>query len=139
MKCLAPGRQNPAGRNENSLVLLYESRECTAFFGGDIGTAEEALLLEQGLPEVDIYKASHHGSDTSNGKEALKALQPEIAVISCSLKNSYGHPGRGALKRLREASGRIYETRYLGQIKITGVHLEEEVGSVLKYRYEDDR
>ena len=139
-KCISPKETDFAeDRNANSLVLLYESRECRAFFGGDIAIAqEEALLAEQKLQKVDIYKASHHGSDTSNGEAVLAALKPEIAVISCSLRNSYGHPGKEASKRLREVTGRIYETRYLGQIKITGIHLEEEVSGMLKCSYEDD-
>lgn len=126
-------------RNANSLVLLYESRECSGFFGGDIGTEqEEALAVGKKLPEVDFYKASHHGSDTSNGRVILTALKPKIAVISCSLYNSYGHPGRAAAERIKEMADRVYETRFAGQIKITGVHLEEQVSGMLKYSYEDD-
>lgn len=139
-KCISvKGTWAKEDRNANSLVFLYESEECRAFFGGDIASGqEEALLAGRKLPEVDFYKASHHGSDFSNSKAVLDVLKPEIAVISCSLYNSYGHPGKEALKRLEETAGRIYQTRYLGQIKITGVHLEEEVSGMLKCRYEDD-
>ena len=57
--------------------------ECRAFFGGDIGKGqEEALAAQGGLSQIDVYKASHHGSDTSNGDRLLQALKPDIAVIS---------------------------------------------------------
>ena len=37
-----------------------------------------------------------------------------------------------------EVDARIYETRFAGQIKITGTHLEEDVISMLKSSYEND-
>lgn len=145
IQCLSPGKSlNQADRNENSLAILYQSDICTGFFAGDIGEETEKKILEHAsesgkLLKADLYKASHHGSDNSNCKALLEALSPKIAVISCGLKNSYGHPGKGTMKRLSETNARIYETRYLGQIKITGVHLETEVTSVLECTDENNR
>ncbi len=108
-----------AGRNGASLILLYESVECRAFFGGDIGKGqEEALAAQGGLSQIDVYKASHHGSDTSNGDRLLQALKPDIAVISCGLYNAYGHPGKEAVGNMERAGAEVYETRYGGQVKI---------------------
>ncbi len=53
-------------------------------------------------------------------------------MISCSMRNRYGHPGTHALRRLEEACGRIYETRTMGQIKIRGRNLEVTGMSVLE-------
>ncbi len=69
----------------------------------------------------------------------LNAIAPRITVISCSLHNRYGHPGRGTMERLRETDSSIYETRYLGQIKIDRMYLEGRVWSVLKSEYEENR
>ena len=126
-------------RNAASLVLLYESASCTAFFGGDMGIQQEKeLISSQKLQKVDVYKASHHGSAASNSRELLARIRPDIAVISCALKNNYGHPAKEALEHLEEVGARIYETRFAGQIKITGTHLEEDVISMLKSSYEND-
>lgn len=126
-------------RNAASLVLLYESASCTAFFGGDMGIQQEKeLISSQKLQKVDVYKASHHGSAASNSREFLARIRPDIAVISCALKNNYGHPAKEALEHLEEVGARIYETRSAGQIKITGTHLEEDVISMLKSSYEND-
>lgn len=89
-------------------------------------------MQKRKLSGAEIYKASHHGSNSSNSRELLEVLRPEIAVVSCSLHNRYGHPGKEASKRLGECCARIYETRTCGQIKIKGVHLEDEVVSMLE-------
>lgn len=132
--CLAPKQQSQgADRNENSMALLLQHPDCVGFFGGDMGEKEEQKLVREiELPKTDVYKASHHGSDASNGREILNVLQPEIAVISCSMKNRYGHPGKGTIERLEETGSCIYETRYLGQIKILGENLEVKGFSVLE-------
>ena len=115
------------------MALLLQHPDCVGFFGGDMGEKEEQKLVREiELPKTDVYKASHHGSDASNGREILNVLQPEIAVISCSMKNRYGHPGKGTIERLEETGSCIYETRYLGQIKILGENLEVKGFSVLE-------
>lgn len=140
IQCLAPkAGAGTKDRNANSLVLFYKDSVCSAFLAGDIGEEQERALLQNiRLPQADIYKASHHGSNTSNCMELLQTLKPDIAVISCALQNRYGHPGDAALKRLRMTGGRIYETRYMGQIKITDVHLDDGVETMLKYTYENN-
>lgn len=105
-------------RNENSLALLVSCGGFSGFFAGDAGELAERELVENGgLKEVDVYKASHHGSNTSNGDAILKKLRPKLTVISCGMKNRYGHPGADALDRMERAGSRIYETRHRGQVK----------------------
>lgn len=119
-------------RNALSLALLLESDALRAFFAGDIGELQEKeLAREWNLPNVDLYKASHHGSDYSGCRELLCRIKPKITVISCGLKNSYGHPGKKAVERILETGSSIYETRFSGQIKIRGVRLEVEEFLVL--------
>ena len=114
------------------MALLLESDALRAFFAGDIGELQEKeLAREWNLPNVDLYKASHHGSDYSGCRELLCRIKPKITVISCGLKNSYGHPGKKAVERILETGSSIYETRFSGQIKIRGVRLEVEEFLVL--------
>ena len=40
----------------------------------------------------DVLKLGHHGSSTSTDEEVLRLTSPEVAVASCGLDNSYGHP-----------------------------------------------
>ena len=111
-------------RNASSLSVLLEHGEFTGVFTGDIGVRQEQELLESGhlarygAEEVDFYKAAHHGSDGSNSQKFLERLSPEITVISCGKKNSYGHPGREAVKRIWETGGNLFFTMEQGQICI---------------------
>lgn len=88
-------------RNGQSLALIYENgKGFEAFFGGDLGVNEENILIKEGrLKAVDMYKASHHGSDGSNSVEILKILEPKFAVISAGKNNRYDHPGKETIKR----------------------------------------
>lgn len=138
IRCLFPEiADTREDRNEKSMVLLYESREFCGLFTGDLPAEQEKILLTQcKLPEVDFYKAAHHGSKYSNSEELLQAIKPEITVISCSLYNRYGHPGKETINRLKEVETQIYETRYQGQITITekpyGNALEAEVSTMIE-------
>lgn len=120
IQCLAPADfSSMQDRNAASLVLLYESASFRAFFGGDMGEVQEKeLALENELPMVDVYKAAHHGSNTSNSMELLQEIEPECAVISCGAGNSYGHPHRETLERLKEAGCEVFRTDQIGEIHI---------------------
>ena len=111
---------NLSDKNENSLVLWYEEDGFTAIFPGDIGSEREAEItdfLETG--DVDFYKAAHHGSKYSNSEAFLKLLSPKITAISCAEKNSYGHPAREAVERIKQTGSAVFYTMEAGQIKVT--------------------
>ena len=102
-----------------------------AIFTGDISTEVEKQLVDSGkLQEVWLYKAAHHGSKYSNSLEILKRLLPEVAVISCSENNVYGHPAPEAIERMREVNAKIFYTMYSGQITI-----REYKGNIQKIQY----
>ncbi len=134
IKCLAPGSyKGEKDRNGSSLVLYFEHEKMTGFFGGDIGKEQEMELVWEGnLKEVDLYKASHHGSAFSCSRAFLDCIRPKVTVISCSMKNRYGHPAKETIERLFAAGSRIYETRSMGQIKIRDIRLEAEGFRVLE-------
>ncbi len=119
---LSPGEESRADRNAASLSVLLEYREFRGIFTGDIGEEQERKLLGEGVfepyGEVDFYKAAHHGSDHSNSREFLEAVSPRMTVISCAKKNSYGHPGREALKRMYAVGSHVFFTMDQGQIRV---------------------
>lgn len=53
-------------------------------FTGDLEEDGEAdLITKNNLPEVDVYKAGHHGSKTSSSAEFLAVIKPKIVCVCC--------------------------------------------------------
>lgn len=133
MTCIFPGQNDVAGdSNGNSLVLLYEEGDFQALFTGDTTEKqEEKMLAAKKTPQVELYKAAHHGSDSSNTEAWLSYLTPQVSVISCGEKNRYGHPAEKAVSHMEEAGSHVYVTKDTGEIMVTVAGKEMEVR---KYR-----
>lgn len=60
-------------------------------FTGDLEyTGEESLLKYNTLPEVELYKAGHHGSKTSSSENLLKVIKPKhVCVCACAGSPEY--------------------------------------------------
>ena len=109
--------------NEYSQILRLEYDGLSVMLTGDATTESEAEVLKSfmsggGTGHVDILKAAHHGSHTSNSEEWLEALDPAITVISCGRNNRYGHPHADVLERLDAIGCDIYRTDHQGCITI---------------------
>ena len=105
--------------NEDGMVLLMESGAFSALFPGDIGMASEEKLLREGrLTDIDLLVAAHHGSRYSTGDDFLSAVKPEIAVVSCSETNTYGHPAPETVERLSDAGCQIKYTMKSGAVTV---------------------
>ncbi|MBR4806890.1 MAG: ComEC/Rec2 family competence protein, partial [Lachnospiraceae bacterium] len=106
-------------RNALSLVVEICEGDTKALFTGDLEKEGEEELINSGLLEdIDILKVAHHGSKYSTSEEFLKVTKPEIAVISCGRKNSYGHPHKETIRRLTDAGCRIYSTPEYGAVEL---------------------
>jgi competence protein ComEC len=91
--------------NEKSLVISLKLGQKTFLFTGDAPISIEKQIIEE-HPSIpcDILKLGHHGSLTSSCEEFLKALTPEVAIISVGANNRYGHPSSVVLTRLTSLS-----------------------------------
>ena len=58
----------------------------------------------------DVLKLGHHGSHSSTSEAFLKAVDPDVAVISCKYKNKYGHPHKEVLSLLKKYHIPLYRT-----------------------------
>ena len=65
---------------------------------------------------ADVIKIGHHGSSTSTSSKFLEAVNPKYAVISLGKDNSYGHPHKEVLARLKLSEATIYRTDTSGSI-----------------------
>lgn len=103
--------------NAGSLVLFWKWEGVRAMFTGDLPEEKERELL-QNLPACEILQVGHHGSATSTCREFLEQVQPSLAVISCSMKNRYGHPSPDTVDRLKKTGCEIRYTMKSGAITI---------------------
>ncbi|MGA3081748.1 MAG: ComEC/Rec2 family competence protein [Terracidiphilus sp.] len=110
---LAPLRgyqPGPLPANNDSLVLRVAYGATSVMLEGDAeAPIEQAMLGEPGLAST-LLKVGHHGSNTSTRPEFLARVAPQWAVISCGLRNRYGHPRREVLEELEAAKVRTFST-----------------------------
>lgn len=91
----ADGTFYPNQFNRNSTVLRLQLGPVSALLAGDIQSSdgdepyapageEEAKLLDAFPDEldVDLFQVGHHGSSTSTRVELLRAVSPQIALLS---------------------------------------------------------
>jgi competence protein ComEC len=130
IEVLAPCPQ-PAvdrGPNDNSFVMRVELGKRSVLFVGDAEHAEEADLVaaHRASLRADVLKVGHHGSRTSTSAAFLEAVDPSIAVISCGIRNRFGHPAPVTLATFARSPARVLRTDRDGSVTITtdGTSLE---------------
>lgn len=119
-----------AGKNEDSLVLLYHFYSLAVLFTGDLDQPNELKVMQK-YPAIhaDIMKTGHHGSKTASAPKFIEHLQPKLAIISAGKNNRYGHPNQETMITLKKfhvpylltaRDGMIKVIRYpANQVKIT--------------------
>ena len=118
---LSPFKQDENLNNMSvTLKLTYGSH--SFMFTGDAEKEVEKQLLDSGYDlRADVYKLAHHGSTTSNSVKFFDAVNPEIAVISYGVDNSYGHPHDEIIDMLEEKNVTYYTTAESGNVIIKAV------------------
>lgn len=107
--------ENP---NDVSVAIRLDYLGKKFFFAGDAEVKEEIDLVNSGQDiDIDILKISHHGSKTSSAELFLEKVTPEAVVISVGKNNSYGHPHKEVLERLKNI--KTLRTDLNGRVKIT--------------------
>jgi competence protein ComEC len=103
IEVLFPDRDiEDVSHNDGSLVARLVYGETSVMLTGDTTKNIENYLVSKypASLDSDILKVAHHGSETSTGDEFVKAVSPDIAVISAGKGNSYGHPRQTTLDTL---------------------------------------
>ncbi len=116
---LDPSAADNRKANDSSIVLLGEYENRRFLLTGDTEEDVDPVLLERGLPTVDVLKVAHHGSATASTDELLASLRPTVALISVGAKNTYGHPAPSTLGRLRTHARTILRTDLSGSVEAT--------------------
>lgn len=118
---LRAGRWDAENTNAECAVWLLSMGEnsrkpATVLLLGDYESAEEKLWKGYLHPPLSLLKVSHHGSAKGTGNDLLMGTRPKRAVISCGVRNRYGHPKPITLERLQSAGIQIDRTDYSGTL-----------------------
>ena len=108
--------------NNGSVVLRVTYSEVSFLLTGDIQYEAEAAMLARGANVTStVYKAPHHGSDTSTSPAFLEAVAPVVAVISVGEDNRFDHPNDDVVTRLSDAvgEGNVLQTSERGSVQFT--------------------
>jgi competence protein ComEC len=110
------------GANNASVALLVTTPLLRMAFLGDLEPPAQARLLEHlgdypALRHVDVLKVAHHGSANQDA-DLIRALAPRLALISCGLGNSYGHPAAVTLRLLRSVGSAVLRTDQQGDLAV---------------------
>ena len=117
---LAPGHDFSSD-NDNSCVLQIKTITGIYLLPSDIEASAEAWLTHtygQQL-KADVLISPHHGSKTSSTSAFLKAVNPELVVISSGYLNQFHHPHPDVIARYKQNNMTWLNTAEQGALTIT--------------------
>lgn len=105
--------------NNASVSIRAEYGSLSILLTGDAEKEAEAGMLRSGLElRSTIYKAGHHGSNSSSTQAFVDVVKPEVSILSYGKGNQYGHPHAEIVERLQRAGSKIYSTEQVGDITL---------------------
>lgn len=104
--------------NQSSIVLTINYDEVNFLLMSDIEYKQEKDLLSTYDLRANIIKIAHHGSKTSSSKQFLQQVNPNIAILTYSKQNDFGHPVKRVIKNLDDIQAQIYSTAVFGDVVI---------------------
>ncbi|WP_090089485.1 MBL fold metallo-hydrolase [Clostridium uliginosum] len=106
--------------NNYSPVMKIEYGKTSFLFTGDAEKeVEKEILNNNDDIESDVLKLGHHGSSTSTTKNFLKKVNPSLGVICVGNNNTYNHPNKDTISRLKDNNVTIYQTNKEGTIVLS--------------------
>jgi competence protein ComEC len=111
--------------NNSSIVLRASIGRWKVLLTGDVERDAEEMLATQDI-KADVLKVGHHGSKTSSTSVLLDAVRPRMALISCGLHNTFGHPHPTVVESLHLRGVQTWRTDRSGSIDLDFLpgHLE---------------
>lgn len=117
-----PGPDLDRSANDNSFVMRIRFGGRAVLLVGDAEREEESeLVLQHGARgglRADVLKVGHHGSRSSSSPAFLEAVAPRVAVVSCGVRNRFGHPHAVTLEALSRSGAEILRTDHVGSVVV---------------------
>lgn len=113
----APNSSKYEDLNNYSVVVKIKFGDSSFLFEGDAEALSEMEMVKKGYNlKADVLKIGHHGSNSSTCANFLAKVQPKYAVISVGKDNSYGHPQKKTMDRIKNSKILVYRTDESGTI-----------------------
>lgn len=110
---------NAKNANDASIALKGEYDDVSFMLTGDAEKEAERQMVNSSFNlKSNVYKAGHHGSNTSSTQSFINKVKPETSILSYGEGNSYNHPSSDVVKRLDKAGSDIYSTAEEGNIEV---------------------
>lgn len=119
---------NSTDENNYSVCMLLKQEIATNeyrnyLFTGDLEEkGEEYLVQLNDLPEVDLFKAGHHGSPTSSNNCLLEVIKPKyVAVCCCAGTDEYTQnkenqfPSQAMINRVAPYTDKVFVTNMISE------------------------
>ena len=117
---LAPNGSGYEDLNNESIVIKLKYGNNSFLFMGDAEDVSENQILAKQLDiKADVLKVGHHGSSSSTTSTFLNKVSPKYAVIMVGEGNTYGHPHKPTMDRLKGKGITVYRTDEAGTIVAT--------------------
>ena len=114
-----PGRNRLArDANDDCLVLRMEVDGLAFLFPGDITRRAEAELVGRAGEQLrsSVLVVPHHGSRHSSSPGFIRAVAPQVAVVSAGWRNCFGFPHPDVLDRYGRRGCRLFRTDLHGAV-----------------------
>lgn len=105
--------------NNWSIVLLIKYNGFKILLTGDAESDVEKVYAPKVGGKIDVLKAGHHGSSTSNSEALMSQITPGYAIISCGEGNSYGHPHKETVDMFEKYNVSVFRTDLNGTVTVT--------------------
>jgi competence protein ComEC len=116
MAAAGPASSADTDPNLRATVMTATYRGLDVFLPAD---AESEVTGALTLPDVDVLKVAHHGSQDTGLADLLTRLRPEVAVIEVGRGNRFGHPHPATLAALIAAGVKVRRTDEEGDVVMT--------------------
>lgn len=106
--------------NDHSIVIRITYKQFSALLTADATQVAEEDILDSGVDvRAQVLQVGHHGSQSATSPRWLAAVQPSVAVISCSKRSRYGFPSKKVTQRLDSFGVKTYTTARCGSVTIS--------------------
>ena len=112
------GNSETGNTNDMGIVTLLKYDQFKAIFTADVeNKISDGLSALSEVEGVNYLKVNHHGSKNGLSEMLVKALNPQVAVISNGKNNVYGHPHKEILDLLGKYNVKVLRTDEIGDVK----------------------